>query len=282
MSLDTMTLTLTEMAGQMWEIVGMEICLFATTCLGFYIFRSKKVQGLMFPNTPKKVMTSKKVESDPDAPRATGMASDFAAGNFEAVLTAWPELQNVTVDSLKLVVRSLLELRKQAELQETLQTILELNCALHGAWTMNGVLAIVSPKSITLGMQVFDIFAGIGVSANEATFESVLGGLKDASSERIAEVTSHMKINMTARTYSLLVKGALRSKRIDRALEFVTAMHKAGHSIPPSCLGLIFRSAGELGCVKQIMETLPAAIAYRRRPSRPSWSTRRRSVTWSS
>merc|ERR1719387_1623613 len=115
---------------------------------------------------------------------------------------------------------------------------------------------------MTLGLQVFDIFAGTGVSANDATFESILGGLKDSTPEHITEVTSHMKINMTARVYSLLVKGAIKSKRVDHALHFVTGMHDAGHSIPPSCLGLMFRSAGELGCVEEMMETLPAAIAY--------------------
>jgi len=266
-SLDNMinSLSLTEMAGQIWEIVGMELCLFVTTCLGFYIFRSEKVQQLMFPNSnkPKKVMsTSKKVESDPDTPLAKEMEKDFAAGNFDGVLKAWPDLQNVTVESLKLVVRSLLELRKQGEMQEILQTMLDLNSALRSAWAMNQVLAIVSPKGMTLGLQVFDIFAGTGVSANDATFESILGGLKDSTPEHITEVTSHMKINMTARVYSLLVKGAIKSKRVERALHFVTGMHDAGHSIPPSCLGLMFRSAGELGCVEEMMETLPAAIAY--------------------
>merc|ERR1719298_268433 len=127
---------------------------------------------------------------------------------------------------------------------------------------MNQVLAIVSPKGMTLGLQVFDTFAKMGVSANDATFKSILGGLKEASPEQITEVTSHMKINMTARVYSLLAKGAIKSKRVDRALQFVTAMHEAGHSIPPSCLGLIFRSAGELGCVKEVMETLSTAITY--------------------
>ena len=104
-----------------------------------------------------------------------------------------------------------------------------------------------------MGMQVFDLFASAGVAANDATFESILGGLKDSTPEHITEVTSHIKINMTARVYSLLVKGAIKSKRVDRALHFVTGMHEAGHSIPPSCLGLMFRSAGELGCVKEIV-----------------------------
>merc|ERR1719261_1469184 len=94
----------------------------------------------MFPNTikPKKVMlsTSKKIESDPDLPKASEMEADFAAGNFDAVLKAWPELQNVSLESMKLVVRSLMEL----------QTMLDLNCALRNTRAMNQVLAIVAPK----------------------------------------------------------------------------------------------------------------------------------------
>merc|ERR1719171_2090024 len=76
------------------------------------------------------------------------------------------------------------------------------------------------------------------------------------------EVTSHLKINMTSRVYSLLVKAAIRSKRVDRALSFVISMHEAGHAVPASCLGVLFRVAGEVGCVKEVMKTLPAGIAY--------------------
>merc|ERR1719261_459334 len=121
----------------------------------------------MFPNTikPKKVMlsTSKKIESDPDLPKASEMEADFAAGNFDAVLKAWPELQNVSSESMKLVVRSLMELQKQGELQESLQTMLDLNCALRNTRAMNQVLAIVAPKDSGVALQVFDVFVGAGV-----------------------------------------------------------------------------------------------------------------------
>ena len=204
----------------------------------------------------------KKFESDPDALRTKQIEADFAAGQFESVVNSWKDLQNVTVETLKMVLRSLMELDRQAEVHEVVQTMLELNCSLRTTGAMNSVLALVSAKSVTLGMQVYDLFEGMGVASNDATFENILAGLTDASPEQAAEVTSHMKIKMTARVYSLLIKRAIKSKRIDRALSFVAAMHEAGHVIPPSCLAVIFRSAGEMGCLGEVMKTLPEGIAY--------------------
>ena len=93
---------------------------------------------------------------------------------------------------------------------------------------MSAVVGVVPVKDIKLGTQVYDIFEATGVSSNEATFESVLGVATDSSPEHITGVTSHMKINVSARVYALLVKSSIKSKRIDRALQFVKAMREAG------------------------------------------------------
>merc|ERR1719409_825413 len=99
------------------------------------------VQQLLLKPT-KKVATgkAKKLEADPDAARTKQMEADFTAGQFEDVLRAWPELQNVTSETLKMLVRCLLELQRLPELPELLQTALELNCELRTPWTMNAVL----------------------------------------------------------------------------------------------------------------------------------------------
>ena len=101
-----------EFAAMVWDMVGMELCLFVLFSLGFYLFRSDVLWKVL---VDKEKLWKKAMETDPDAQRIQELEANFASGQFECALKAWLEFQHLTLEILRILIQSALELKRQTE-----------------------------------------------------------------------------------------------------------------------------------------------------------------------
>merc|ERR1719379_780504 len=100
-----------QVAVYLWETVGMELCLFALTCLGFVVFKSDLAQNIVprvwnFLTTGKIGLHAKRAPDacNPDYLPVKELEANFASGQFDAVLDSWASLKYLPVTALGAVV----------------------------------------------------------------------------------------------------------------------------------------------------------------------------------
>jgi len=217
-----------------WLSAGMELSLFALTCLGFLVFRSNTAQGLV-----ARLWCIGSQKKKDDLP-AKELEANFIAGHFQSVLDTWATLKHLSVGGLCSVVQSLSALDRQKEIAEVLQHALKAHRELRNVDTMNAVLEALSPGKVPRECVsgVCKAFTEAGVRSNDVTVERLVPAARQLSSrcafDFLSQVTN--KAQFSAGTYILLARSALSSKNLDNFTEYLHAMHDAGHKIPHSCL----------------------------------------------
>jgi len=228
-----------------WLSAGMELSLFALTCLGFLVFRSEKAQALVtclwnIGNSEKKdelYLPAKELEAN------------FLAGHFQSVLDTWASLKHLSTGGLCAVVQSLSALQRQAEIPEALQQALKTHREVCNADTMNAVLESLSPAKAPLDLLtgVCKAFSDAGVRSNDVTLERLIPALRHSSPKSALDFLSQVsgKAQWSAGTYALLARMAFQAKNLSNFAEYIHAMHDAGHAIPHTCLSQVLCQCAE-------------------------------------
>jgi len=248
-----------EMLLSFWLSAGMELSLFALTCLGFFVFRSEKAQSLVAciwriggHGKKETYLPAKELEAN------------FLSGHFQSVLDTWASLKHLSVGGLSAVVQSLVAMQRHPEIPEVVQRALKGHRDLRNADSMNAVLDGVSSAKLPLECLVAmcKAFAEAGVHANDVTVERLLPTLCQLSPTRALHFLSQVsnRKQWSVNTYAQLARMALKAKNLNDAIEYLHAMHDAGHIIPHSCLTLLLtRSADKsLSELNAVFRKLPS------------------------
>merc|ERR1719421_54280 len=248
-----------EMLLSFWLSAGMELSLFALTCLGFFVFRSEKAQSLVAciwriggHGKKEAYLPAKELEAN------------FLSGHFQSVLDTWASLKHLSVGGLSAVVQSLVAMQRHPEIPEVVQRALKGHRDLRNADSMNAVLDGVSSAKLPLECLVAmcKAFAEAGVHANDVTVERLLPTLCQLSPTRALHFLSQVsdRKQWSVNTYAQLARMALKAKNLNDAIEYLHAMHDAGHIIPHSCLTLLLtRSADKsLSELNAVFRKLPS------------------------
>merc|ERR1719160_710866 len=114
---------------------------------------------------------------------------------------------------------------------------------------MNAVLDGVSPAKLPLEClkAMCMTFAEAGVHANDVTVERLGSTLSQLSPSCALDFLSQVsdRRQWLASTYAQLARMAFKAKNINNAIEYLHAMHDAGHRIPHSCLTLLLTRSAE-------------------------------------
>jgi len=217
-----------------WLSAGMELSLFALTCLGFLVFRSNKAQDLV-----ARIWSIGAPMKKDDLP-AKELEANFVSGHFQTVLDTWASLKHLSVGGLCAVVQSLSALNRHKDIVEALQRALKAHRELRNVDTMNAVLEAMSPGKVPLQCVsgVCQAFSEVGVRSNDVTQERLIPAVRQLSPSCAIEFLSQVadKAQWSTSTYILLARSALATKNLDHFAEYVHIMHDAGHQIPNSCL----------------------------------------------
>jgi len=180
---------------------------------------------------------------------AKELETNFFSGHFQSVLDTWVSLKHLSVGGLNAVIQSLVALERQAEVPEALQRALKAHRELRTADAMITVVDGVSSAKLSLECltAMCKAFADAGVRANNVTLERLIPSLQRFSPSCtlnfLSQVGDCKQLSSTA--YALLARMALKAKNLDHVMEYLHAMHNAGHDIPHSCLTHILVGAAQ-------------------------------------
>jgi pentatricopeptide repeat protein len=219
-----------------WLSAGMELSLFALTCLGFFVFRSQQAQAL--------VARLWRISSPADKEKfylpAKELEANFHSGHFQHVVDTWATLKHLSVGGLSAVVQSLAAIERQAEIPEVLQRALKAHRELRTTDAMIAILEGLSSCKLSLQSltAICKVFREAGVHANSSVVERLIPTLRQVSPSSSLTFLSQFidRSQWSASMYSVLVRMALKAKNLSHAIEYLHAMHDAGHTIPHSFL----------------------------------------------
>jgi pentatricopeptide repeat protein len=105
-----------------------------------------------------------------------------------------------------------------------------------------------------------------GVKANYQSYEILLGGYATAGDlDKVKDVVAYLisiKQKLTARGYSLIIKGFLKNGMAEAALFYVTEMRRQGFYVPAFAVTQLFRVAVEKGCVEKVLDETQNDILF--------------------
>lgn len=195
------------------------------------------------------------------------LETDAAAGHAGAALQTWQVAKTVgpaPCDTLKVIVQLLLE-SKSGEL--VLEVLEHFDAHAH---------ALRNPKSATA---VLDVVARAGrvdlldelareferkllIHRTSQTYEVLLGGHASAGdASRVSELLVEIgksRQKLTARGYSLTIKGFLKNGMLDAALLQMKAMQQDGFFVPSYAVAQLFRSACQNARATEILDASEA------------------------
>jgi pentatricopeptide repeat protein len=174
----------------------------------------------------------------------------MAAGHPEKVLSSWRAVQAqqaTSIDALKIVVQAFIEAEPDSlkgDLCEHMQSHRELRNSKVAA----AVLEVPARAGLISAMEeMFSMITGeLGITPCTFVYEALLGGYASAGleakvEERLSEIRSRHKVS--ARGYSLMIKGFLKKCMVEAASRQIQAMHKDGHFVPSFAVTQLCRVA---------------------------------------
>lgn len=198
-----------------------------------------------------------------------------SSGNNLEALKTWRATKAQTptpVDTLRLVVQVLLEEEPQSMTKEISEHIAAHIAVLGNARTACAALDVVARSGKIALMEELSatLQSKLHISASVGSYEVLLGGYANVGDEqKVRDVISSMKIDgrkITARGYSLIIKGFLKNSLLDAALQQIQDMCKHGFFVPSFAVMQLFRGAAQSERVAELFET---AFASEEQPQVP-------------
>jgi pentatricopeptide repeat protein len=199
------------------------------------------------------------------------IGSDVEAGHTGAALKSWHAVKMLApapIETLKIVLQVLLEMQPETLVEELIE-----HFRAHGRRGLNGgksataVLDVVARAGrVDILDELADDFRNqLQIRPSAYTYEVLLGGHASAGDEkRVSELCTEMsecRQKMTARGYSLTIKGFLKNGLVDAASQKIQEMHQRGFTVPSFAVAQLFRTAFQNDRGIEIFEaTLKAGV----------------------
>lgn len=196
------------------------------------------------------------------------IVADVEAGHSGTALKTWHTIKSstpVAVVTLKIVVQALLETDASSVVKEMVEYFRTHREALKDAKNVTAVLdALASAGRVRLMDEfVRELKQKLCFHPNNQIYEVLVGGHASAGDERrVSELCAEMTRNrqkLTARGYSLIIKGFLKAGVVDAALRQTQEMCSRGFVVPPLTVAQLFRTACQKGRGAEIFEATMAS-----------------------
>jgi pentatricopeptide repeat protein len=226
-------------ASFVWETVGSEAMLLFFFCLGFLVFNSTAMQGLL-QYTRKSKLLHKQLEAD------------FASGNYEVLLESAMSATSYDLVALRFAVQVLVALHRFDEVMPLLRSS-------RVARSLEGLSALVpalSSAPSSLVKDVRDWFASHGVRETAKTNELLINSY---TAEDDFDSLSNMKkegVPLPARSYVKWAKDALKRSNLFESVERMTEMRTAGFFVPAQLVAQLARAGARAGKVTETLSLL--------------------------
>jgi len=223
--------------------------------LGFLFLR---FDALLKPTHTK----SRKMVDDSDLKLRKAIEADVPAGQYDSAIRAWREASSgspTQMETLVLVAQAFC-----AKEPNNLREIVD-HMAAHRSQICNGrvsvaVLDVIARAGQTEQMsEIANLFRSqLSIKHTSQTYEVLLGGFasvgdeQSVSNTRAEIVAAGLKV--TARGYSLIIKGFLKNNLADSSFNEVLDMRKSGFHIPHFAVTQLFRVASESGRTREIFD----------------------------
>lgn len=244
---------ISEMCAAFW----VEISFLLFFMLGFALFpRRKAKDGKAKKGNGQMELLHKKIDTD------------VATGLYGNAVNAWHSakaLGPAPAETLKSVVLALVEEAPATLVEEIISHFDTHSQALNEARVQNkcvtAVLDVVARagRADLLDILAKDFKVKLKIRPNSQTYEVLLGGHASAGNDaRVLEICAEIHANrqkLTARGFSLTIKGFLKNSMIDAALRQIQEMHQQGFFVPTFAVAQLFRTACQSGRCTEIFET---------------------------
>lgn len=191
------------------------------------------------------------------------LEADVAIGHSESALKAWHSAKVAAptpLETLKTVVQLLLETTPDTLVEEMIGHFRTHRHALGNSKSSIAVLDVVARAGRVdiLEELAQDFRRKLSIAPTFQTYEVLLGGHASAGDEhKVKEILAEFqkgRQKVTARGYSLTIKGFLKNGMVDAALQQMKDMHRHGFFVPSFAVAQLFRAAGQNNRVPEIYE----------------------------
>jgi len=239
--------TAMEILASMW----FEISFTVFFGLGYLLMRFEKYYSKNY--APK---LSRKGSFSGEHKLQKAIEAHVSSGQGTLALKAWRSAkirQPTQVESLKVIVKVLLDEEPSILVQEITEHIACHPQALQNSKTFTAVLDVVAKKgNIVIMEELAQSFeTNLRVFPTGPTYEVLLVGyahVGDVGKLKDVQLEMHSAgYKLTIRGHSLMIKGFLKNSMVDAAFEQIQEMQKNGLSVPSFALAHLFRVAGLSG-----------------------------------
>jgi len=226
-------------ASFVWETVGSEVMLLFFFCLGFLVFNSTAMQGLM-QWTKKSKLLHKQLEAD------------FASGNYEVLLEGAMSAISWDLVALGFAVQALIGLGRVEEVVP----LLERSRVARSLAGLQALLPALNAAPSSLVKEVRDWYAKQGVSDAPKTNELLISAF---TAEDDFDGLWRMRkegVALPARSYVKWVKDALKRSSLFEAAERMAEMRTEGFFVPAQLVAQLARVGARAGKVTETLSLL--------------------------
>mmetsp|Transcript_43945 Transcript_43945/g.82118 ORF Transcript_43945/g.82118 Transcript_43945/m.82118 type:complete len:1032 (-) Transcript_43945:129-3224(-) len=191
--------------------------------------------------------------------------ADAMAGHSTSAVKTWRKAKAhapTHSETLKLVVQSLIEVDPDALVQEITGHMSDHRDALCNSKTAATVLDVVARAGRVTFMEELQkvFYEKFRIQPSTQIYEVLLGGYASAGEEKqVAEICSRLGkggMKISARGYSLTIKGFLKNSMVDPALKQILDMNRAGFTVPSFAITQLIRAACEVRRGMQILDAV--------------------------
>mmetsp|Transcript_108642 Transcript_108642/g.192107 ORF Transcript_108642/g.192107 Transcript_108642/m.192107 type:complete len:1017 (+) Transcript_108642:137-3187(+) len=231
--------------------------------LGFALVRNE-----LFP-AQSKVSIAKKAEALQMQWRKA-IEVEVGAGHMAAAIKAWRRMKSrahTPLETLKLVVQAMLEVEPTGLVKEIVDHIADHREVLCNTQTAAIVLGVISRAgNVTLMEELRNVLDDrFGIHPSTQIYEVLLSGYASVGDEKqVSKLCAELRtgpVKISAKGYSLTIKGFLKKGMVDAALRQVLDMHRAAFIVPPLAVTQLIRESCEEGRGIEIFQTLHKEVA---------------------
>merc|ERR1719453_1600855 len=226
-------------ASFVWETVGTEVMLLLSFCLGFLLFNSTAMQGLM-KMTRKSKLLHKQLEAD------------FASGNYEVLLENAMSATSWDLVALSFAVQALIALQRFEEVVP----LLERSRVVRSLDGLHVVLSTLGSAPSSLVKEIRDWFAQHGVSETTKTNELLVNSYTTEDDFDSLSRLQKAGVSLPARTYVKWAKDSLKRSSLFEAAERMAEMRTAGFFVPAQLVAQLARAGARAGRVTETLSLL--------------------------
>jgi len=238
--------------------------------LSFLVFFALGFLFLRFDNLLRSPQKQKGVIDDTQSKLRKKLEADVAIGQNRSAVEAWRAVRSqgpTQVETLKIVVQALASSEPEA-LHEVVDHMAAHPTILSCPRVATTVLDIVARTGHVRAMEeLSQVFRQkMRIAPTPQTYEVLLGGYASVGDEKkVQELCDEVHAanqKLTARGYSLTIKGFLKNSMGDAALQHVMAMRQAGFYVPPFAVTQLLRVACDTGRAVEIFDRAKASGVF--------------------